>query len=252
MTAATATIGQAARAQTAPAGLRLQLLGGFSAWVDDAQVAECEWKRRKVSRLVKLLALAPDHRLHRDQVIGLLWPALEARAAAQNLHHTLYRARRALEPTLERRGEPRFLRLHDDLVALAPSGELEIDLARFERAARRAFASPGDIALQREAVDRYGGELLPSDRFEDWAIDRRDAAQTSNATAAISMRRTTRSGASSRPSRCTRTRRPGSSISTGSPGGGTSRWPSTSASATCCATGSTRIRCRRRRRSMSG
>ena len=177
MSAATATAGEAVRAQTAPTGLRLRLLGGFSAWVDDAPVDECEWKRRKVSRLVKLLALAPEHRLHRDQVIGLLWPTLEARAAAQNLHHTLYRARRALEPTLERRGEPRFLRLHDDLVALAAASELEIDLARFERAARRAFATPGDIGLQREAVDRYGGELLPGDRFEDWAIDRRDAAQ---------------------------------------------------------------------------
>ena len=47
-------------------GLRLRLLGGFSAWVDGRPVDHGAWRRRKVSRLVKLLALAPDHRLHRE------------------------------------------------------------------------------------------------------------------------------------------------------------------------------------------
>src|SRR4051794_41502626 len=84
-------------------GLWLQLLGGFAAWVDGARVDDGAWRRRKVSRLVKLLALAPDHRLHREQVECLLWPTLGRRAASQNLHHTLYRARHALEPGLPRR-----------------------------------------------------------------------------------------------------------------------------------------------------
>jgi DNA-binding SARP family transcriptional activator len=159
------------------AALRLRLFGSFAAWVDNQRVDDREWKRRKVSRLVKLLALAPGHRLHRDQVMGLLWPALEARAAGQNLHHTLYRARRALEPALEARGEPRFLRLRDDVIELAASGELDIDLVRFEQAALTALASHDGVDLHREAVRRFGGELLSGDRFEDWAIDRRDAAQ---------------------------------------------------------------------------
>src|SRR4051794_36454796 len=70
-------------------GLGLRLLGGFAAWVDGAPVDGATWRRRKVSRLVKLLALAPEHRLHREQVEGLLWPALDPRAVSQNLHHTL-------------------------------------------------------------------------------------------------------------------------------------------------------------------
>jgi DNA-binding SARP family transcriptional activator len=167
----------AGRGRRLGSGLRLRLLGGFAAWVDDAPVDEGEWRRRKVGRLVKLLALAPGHTLHRDQVIDVLWPDLEPRAAAQNLHHTLYRARRALEPALERRGEPRFLRLREDMIELASPGELDIDLVRFERAALIAFASPYDVDLHREAVCRFGGELLPGDRFEDWAIDRRDEVQ---------------------------------------------------------------------------
>lgn len=157
--------------------LRLRLLGGFSAWVDGRPVDAGAWRRRKVSRLVKLLALAPDHRLHREQVECLLWPALDPRAASQNLHHTLYRARHTLQPGLERRAEPRFLRLRNDLLELAPYGELESDLEAFERAAAAAFASSGDPAAFAAAAALFGGELLPEERFEDWAIDRRDAVK---------------------------------------------------------------------------
>jgi len=169
--------GERREARSEAAGLRLRLLGGFSAWVDGRPVDADAWRRRKVSRLVKLLALAPDHRLHREQVECLLWPRLDARAAAQNLHHTLYRARHTLEPGLPRRAEPRFMRLQNDLLELAPSGELDSDLDRFERAAAAAFASPGDAERFGEAVALFGGELLPEERFEDWAIDRRDSVK---------------------------------------------------------------------------
>ena len=107
-------------------GLRLRLMGGFAAWVDGEPVDPGPWRRRKVSRIVKLLALAPEHRLHRDQVEFLLWPRLAPQAASQNLHHTLYRARHTLEPALERRAEPRFLRLRNDLLELAPDDPVRV------------------------------------------------------------------------------------------------------------------------------
>src|SRR3954447_22904859 len=157
-------------------GLRLRLMGGFAAWVDDEPVAAAAWRRRKVSRLVKLLALAPGQRLHREQVECLLWPALDRRAATQNLHHTLYRARHILEPGLERRAEPRFLRLHNDLLELAPADPVGSDLERFEQRAAAALESR-DPALHADAVAQFGGELLPEERFEDWAIDRREVVK---------------------------------------------------------------------------
>lgn len=157
-------------------GLRLRLLGAFAAWVDGVPVDDAAWSRRKVSRLVKLLALAPEHRLHREQVEWLLWPTLGRRAASQNLHHTLYRARHTLEPGLKRRAEPRFLRLQNDLLELAPGDRFESDLETFEHAAAIALASR-DPALHADAVALFGGELLPEERFEDWAIERRDAVK---------------------------------------------------------------------------
>ena len=83
----------------APAGrasVRVKLLGGFAVWVDSRPVAETAWRLRKAKDLVKVLALADGQRLHREQVMDLLWPHLPA--AANYLHQVLYRARRAWPP----------------------------------------------------------------------------------------------------------------------------------------------------------
>ena len=47
--------------------------------------------------LVKLLALAPGHRLHREQVMAVLWPGRPPPAAANNLHQVLHVARAHLD-----------------------------------------------------------------------------------------------------------------------------------------------------------
>jgi hypothetical protein len=52
----------------------------------------------KATALVKLLALAPHHSHHREQVMETLWPELDPKAAANNLYRTLHAARRVLEP----------------------------------------------------------------------------------------------------------------------------------------------------------
>jgi hypothetical protein len=45
----------------------VSLLGGFAAAVDGVQVPERAWRLKKARELVKLLALAPGHHLHREQ-----------------------------------------------------------------------------------------------------------------------------------------------------------------------------------------
>jgi DNA-binding SARP family transcriptional activator len=58
----------------APSGnVSIRLLGGFEAFVDGAPV-DGAWRLRKARELVKLLALAPGHRLHREQAMDVLWP----------------------------------------------------------------------------------------------------------------------------------------------------------------------------------
>src|SRR4051794_23741310 len=75
--------------------VQIRLLGGFALLSDGAAVDE-RWRLRKAKTLVKLLALAPGHHLHRDVVLDALWPHQDPAAATNNLHQALHAARRAL------------------------------------------------------------------------------------------------------------------------------------------------------------
>jgi DNA-binding SARP family transcriptional activator len=55
--------------------VRIWLLGGFRVSVGSRTVEEGVWRLRKAAAaLVKLLALAPGHRLHRELAMDLLCP----------------------------------------------------------------------------------------------------------------------------------------------------------------------------------
>jgi DNA-binding SARP family transcriptional activator len=43
--------------------IRIELFGGFRVTINGRPIAEEDWRRRKAAALVKLLALAPRHRL---------------------------------------------------------------------------------------------------------------------------------------------------------------------------------------------
>ncbi len=75
-----------------PEAVRIWLLGGFRVSVGDRTVEQDEWRLRKAATLVKLLTLSPGHRLHREQVIDVLWPDSATKAASNNLRQVLYTA----------------------------------------------------------------------------------------------------------------------------------------------------------------
>ncbi|MBV8993536.1 MAG: hypothetical protein JO287_07520, partial [Pseudonocardiales bacterium] len=58
-------------------------------------------------------------------------------------------------------------------VMLCPDVDTTVDVERFENLARRAIATE-DAATARQALSMYGGELLPDDRYEAWAEQRRE------------------------------------------------------------------------------
>jgi DNA-binding SARP family transcriptional activator len=154
-----------------PEAVRVSLLDGFRVAVGPKTIEEGRWHLQKAASLVKLLALAPGHRLHREQIIELLWPKLEPKAAANNLHQALHVARRTLEPEAV---APSYLHLRADLLELCPNSVLWVDAEAFEEAAAMARRShePG---AYRAAVELYAGDLSPDDRYEDWAEERRES-----------------------------------------------------------------------------
>ncbi|MGZ6697887.1 MAG: AfsR/SARP family transcriptional regulator [Solirubrobacteraceae bacterium] len=152
--------------------LHLRLFGVFAVQVGDVVVPERVWRLRKAKGLLKLLALSPERRVHRERAAELLWPERPAEAAANNFHQALYVARRALEAA---GAEPAaVLPLRDEVLMLAPEGRVKVDVEAFEAAAARARANR-DPSDHRAAIDLYGGELLAEDRYEPWAVARREA-----------------------------------------------------------------------------
>ncbi len=151
--------------------MRIQLLGGFSVSVGERAVGRDAWRLRKAAGLVKVLALEPGRRIHRERAMDLLWPDLDARAQANNLRQTLHAARKALDPA---GGGSRYLRLSGEQLALCPDGPLWTDVAAFEEAAASASRSR-EPAAYRAAVALYAGDLLPGDLYEAWAEGRREA-----------------------------------------------------------------------------
>jgi DNA-binding SARP family transcriptional activator/pimeloyl-ACP methyl ester carboxylesterase len=139
----------------------IQVLGGFAASVDKKPVPEGAWRQRRAAELVKLLALAPGRRLHREQVIDALWRDLPIKAGAANLHKAAHYARRAL-------GDRDAIVLEKEHVALWPGASITVDSDRFTSLAARSLQE-GDPDACAEAAALYTGELLPEDRYEEWA-----------------------------------------------------------------------------------
>ena len=151
--------------------VHIRLLGGFAVSVAGAIVPEGQWHSRRARSLVKLLALAQGHRLHRDQVIEALWPDSDLSAAANNFHQTLYNARRILETA-----GGFSLSLEEGFLSLSGSDrqDLSVDVDQFEAAAAHAEGLQDPQAYQ-DALDLYSGDLLPDDPYEEWALPRREA-----------------------------------------------------------------------------
>jgi DNA-binding SARP family transcriptional activator len=54
----------------------VRLMGVFSVQVDGRIVVQGDFERRSAAAVVKILALAPHHRMHREQIMDHLWPQL--------------------------------------------------------------------------------------------------------------------------------------------------------------------------------
>jgi DNA-binding SARP family transcriptional activator len=92
------------------------------------------------------------------------------KAVSNNLRQTLHVARRTPHP------DPQiascYLSLSGEQLLMCPHGGLWVDVEAFEEAADTARRSK-DPAAYRAAIELYSGELLPEDRYEEWAESHR-------------------------------------------------------------------------------
>ncbi len=149
--------------------VHIRLLGGFDVSVDNESIPPQNWRRRSAANLVKLLALQPERRLRREQVIDALWPDLLVDEAAPRLHKAAHYARSAV-------GTREAVVVVDGGVSLLPSETVTVDVTEFDRATDAALDDAGPQAAA-DAAARYTGTLLPDDLYEPWTEEPRDRLQ---------------------------------------------------------------------------
>jgi DNA-binding SARP family transcriptional activator len=154
-------------APQAPARLTTSIvvLGRFAVERDGVDVSPAPGRP---AMLVKLVALR--RRVTSDEVIDLLWPDVDLVTGKARMRNVLSRIRAICGPLLDR---------DEGSISLAEG--VDVDAERFEREAALAMtASPAERAGQaRRALARYTGELLPADRFADWATTPRERLRRS-------------------------------------------------------------------------
>jgi DNA-binding SARP family transcriptional activator len=119
------------------------------------------------AQAVKIAALHP--RIAVDELIELLWEDAEPGVGQRRLRNVLWRIRSACGDLLVR--EDNFLRLAPGAVT---------DMGRFRALAEQALVGPDAgteraVDVAREALEHYRGELLPGDRYADWAAAARES-----------------------------------------------------------------------------
>ncbi|WP_148086503.1 BTAD domain-containing putative transcriptional regulator [Micromonospora sp. HM5-17] len=175
----------------AGAPLVVRCFGGFHLEIPGRRL---DWAsvRPRVRALLRFLAAHGGRPVHREIILAALWPELPLRSGVRNLHVGVSMLRAFLEPGL-RRGESRFVRRDGEsyLLALPPSAYC--DVRSFEEAVatwRRAVCT-GDravaVAALRDALDQYGGDLLPEDGPAEWVVPERDRYRTLAAESAATL-----------------------------------------------------------------
>lgn len=144
-----------------PSAFAVRLLGGFAVTAGGRELPPGPGRP---ALLVKLLALRPEG-LGVDTAIELLWPGADREIGRARLRNLLNRLRSACGELVERTED-----------GLRLSAHATVDLARFEAAlqAARAAAPAARAGTARAALAAYGGELLPDDRYADWATVARE------------------------------------------------------------------------------
>ena len=142
----------------------VQVLGSFQVLRGGAAVRLAP----QVARLVKLVVVSGGQ-VHVEQAVESLWPEVAPALGKRRLRNVLSKLSQAAGPLVVREGGT--LRLGPGVAA---------DVQRFQSAARQAIGALAGggggtgIAKALAAHDLYSGEVLPEDRYEDFAIVARE------------------------------------------------------------------------------
>jgi len=169
-----AAVGAAAAAGD---GLQVRCFGHFEVVRHGTTVQD--WRRDKAKLLLKHL-VARNGSIHRDVLLDLLWPDLEADCAMRNLRVTLHALRRAVEGQAEGATSAPYVLTRGDAYELNPTAQVWVDTGEFAtlyesgaRLARRGRIEDAVHAYEA-AQALYRDDYLIDDLYADWTLVTRE------------------------------------------------------------------------------
>src|ERR1700756_4728648 len=137
----------------------IQLLRGLRATRGNAVIAQ--FPSRPIAMLLALLALQPQRRHSREELIELLWPGVELDVGRNRLRQVLSTLRRLLEPPDV---PPNSVLVADRQTVGLNADAVASDAREFEQLLRQGATA--------QALDCYRGDLLPG-FLDEWVEDER-------------------------------------------------------------------------------
>jgi DNA-binding SARP family transcriptional activator len=141
----------------------ITMLGSFVVRHEDSLIS---MPTSLAATALKLVALR--RRILVDELVEELWPASAPGVGMRRLRNVLWRVRAVCGDIVLR---------EDRLILLSPDAVTDVEV--FRRIAVQALdpATPQEKAaeLVRSALELYKGELLPMDRYADWAVATRES-----------------------------------------------------------------------------
>lgn len=164
--------------------LKVFLLGQFrlerrgeQGWQEDTAPG---WQYRSIRALLAYLLTSPGRRRGRDQVMDALWPNLDIENAANRLNSTVHQLRQLLEPDLARAANSRLLRVEPDILLLAGTSDIWLDVDDLIQLNARVYTTNNPSEAEQwleEAAQLYGGEFLQGERSSEWVLAQREVYQ---------------------------------------------------------------------------
>jgi DNA-binding SARP family transcriptional activator len=141
-----------------PADVAIRTLGTFAVSVSGCDVPSTEWGSRRARVLLKRLITARGQPVTRDELFDLLWP--------DETDRTKLGARLSVQLSGVRKVLGGGVTADRDTVAL--------DLAHVSIDIEHLLDNDDDAQI----VDRYSGEFLAENRYDDWTIPLRETLRT--------------------------------------------------------------------------
>ena len=168
-------------ARDAVGRLEARCLGGFEVRFQ-GRLLDLGSSRNGRAIFKYLVTCAPGRRAAKELLAELFWPDSDLERALASLQSAVHQLRRAVARSAPELGDSLII-FRDDHYRLNPGLEVVCDVDDFRCAVREARVLEGRGEVEgaclayARAVEAYGGELLPEDRYEEWTSAERTSLE---------------------------------------------------------------------------